>query len=233
MTLARGSKGEEVKELQESLQSIGIYRGPIDGYYGKGTFEAVRNFQQRYLVDGIANDVTLDQIKNAVNAWKDNEETLFTVPNGLAEIQEVYGYIEYEDIDEIRWGKQAWIRVTNNWEKEYLVKANLPIVGDQIVNKNIVKSLSRVFQKIVDRGLDGKIKQFGCYAPRHQLHHRSYPLSTHAYACAVDINQDTNKLGTTGDMDPGITEAFQSFGWKWGGEFRLTDPMHYQLCHGY
>jgi len=158
MTLARGSKGEEVKELQESLQSIGIYRGPIDGYYGKGTFEAVRNFQQRYLVDGIANDVTLDQIKNAVNAWKDNEETLFTVPNGLAEIQEVYGYIEYEDIDEIRWGKQAWIRVTNNWEKEYLVKANLPIVGDQIVNKNIVKSLSRVFKKIVDRGLDGKIK---------------------------------------------------------------------------
>lgn len=45
--LRAGSEGEEVKELQARLQTLGYYTGEIDGQYGPGTREAVRLFQEQ------------------------------------------------------------------------------------------------------------------------------------------------------------------------------------------
>jgi len=51
----RGSKGGEVKKIQEKLAGMGIYQGPIDGDFGGGTESAVKNFQQKkkLKVDGV------------------------------------------------------------------------------------------------------------------------------------------------------------------------------------
>jgi lysozyme len=43
--LARGSKGEEVKVLQDRLKDLGYYKKDIDGDFGSGTDAAVRAFQ--------------------------------------------------------------------------------------------------------------------------------------------------------------------------------------------
>jgi lysozyme len=43
--LARGSKGEEVKVLQERLKDLGYYKIKVDGDFGSGTDTAVRAFQ--------------------------------------------------------------------------------------------------------------------------------------------------------------------------------------------
>jgi len=45
-TLRRGDEGEDVKALQELLNSVG-YELTVDGNYGRGTKEAVRDFQKR------------------------------------------------------------------------------------------------------------------------------------------------------------------------------------------
>jgi len=55
-----GSKGEEVKRIQERLKSDGFYKGPIDGDFGGGTEAAVKAFQKKrgLTVDGIVGPIT-------------------------------------------------------------------------------------------------------------------------------------------------------------------------------
>jgi hypothetical protein len=50
-----GSKGDEVKRIQKKLKGLDLYRGPIDGDYGGGTYGAVKAFQKNrgLKVDGI------------------------------------------------------------------------------------------------------------------------------------------------------------------------------------
>lgn len=45
-TLRRGDSGDDVKALQDLLNAIG-YELTVDGNYGRGTKEAVRDFQKR------------------------------------------------------------------------------------------------------------------------------------------------------------------------------------------
>ena len=54
--LRQGATGGEVKEVQRRLKEWGYYKGAVDGIYGKGTVEAVKNFQKKngLTPDGIA-----------------------------------------------------------------------------------------------------------------------------------------------------------------------------------
>ncbi len=56
-----GSRGEEVKKIQQKLKNYGLYGGNIDGIFGKQTQNAVRTFQKNngLAVDGIAGPKTL------------------------------------------------------------------------------------------------------------------------------------------------------------------------------
>lgn len=56
-----GSTGEEVRQIQKKLRSLGYYSGAIDGIYGSGTRNAVMAFQRNcgLTVDGIAGPKTL------------------------------------------------------------------------------------------------------------------------------------------------------------------------------
>lgn len=53
--LAKGSSGEEVKQLQQQLNSVGNYGLSVDGIYGDNTYNAVRDYQSKngLSVDGI------------------------------------------------------------------------------------------------------------------------------------------------------------------------------------
>lgn len=57
-----GSRGDEVKQIQEKLKSWGYYDGEVDGIYGSQTMAAVKAFQEKngLTVDGIAGTETLN-----------------------------------------------------------------------------------------------------------------------------------------------------------------------------
>lgn len=57
-----GSRGSEVKTIQEKLKRWGYYTGNVDGIYGSLTVSAVKKFQQKngLTVDGIAGTKTLN-----------------------------------------------------------------------------------------------------------------------------------------------------------------------------
>lgn len=56
-----GSRGEEVRQIQQKLKSLGFYTGAVDGIYGTGTKKAVTAFQKSCGIkaDGIAGPTTL------------------------------------------------------------------------------------------------------------------------------------------------------------------------------
>lgn len=56
-----GSRGTEVRTIQEKLKRWGYYNGNVDGIYGSQTVSAVKKFQQKngLTVDGIAGTNTL------------------------------------------------------------------------------------------------------------------------------------------------------------------------------
>ena len=56
-----GSRGNEVKQIQEKLKRWGYYNGSVDGIYGSKTLSAVKAFQKKngLTVDGIAGEKTL------------------------------------------------------------------------------------------------------------------------------------------------------------------------------
>jgi len=66
-TYRLGSSGEEVRQIQVRLQTLGLYRGPIDGAFGGGTEAAVKAFQQNAVleVDGAVGPVTWNALFNA------------------------------------------------------------------------------------------------------------------------------------------------------------------------
>ena len=56
-----GSRGSEVRTIQEKLKRWGYYKGNVDGIYGSQTTQAVKSFQRKngLTVDGIAGQNTL------------------------------------------------------------------------------------------------------------------------------------------------------------------------------
>ena len=64
-TLAKGSRGAEVKDLQKRLTQLGYQVGKIDGIYGDKTAAAVTRFQKErgLKADGIAGKETIAALK--------------------------------------------------------------------------------------------------------------------------------------------------------------------------
>lgn len=62
-TLKRGSRGEDVKWLQQKLTEKGYPVGTIDGIFGAKTEQAVKSFQTDVFVDGIVGNLTLEKLK--------------------------------------------------------------------------------------------------------------------------------------------------------------------------
>lgn len=63
--LQRGSQGTAVSQLQNRLRSVGVYNGPVTGYYGELTEAAVRKFQMSrgLSVNGVAGPTTLGALQ--------------------------------------------------------------------------------------------------------------------------------------------------------------------------
>jgi hypothetical protein len=228
MVLRTGSKGEAVRELQENLKALGFYKTTIDGDYGRKTVEAVKAFQERYFVDGIAGTETIEAAERALQSWAVKDRTILVpVPNGLAEIEKRFGKIAYEEAG------GGYVNIIESGSELKVVEYDYPVIGRQSFHANLVWVLKAVMEEIKARGLDGEIRQVGTWCPRHKMHDPKRGLSTHSWAIAIDLNWATNAPGTRGDLDAGIVEVFERFGFEWGGRWSYKDPMHFQYATSY
>lgn len=160
-----------------------------------------------------------------------------TPPHGLDEIRAIFGNI-YDYI-----GTNG--EPTPGWESKFITGAVLPysipytykpgaIITRLRCHVKLKEIIPSVFAEIDRKGLRNKIKTCGgCYNFRTKRGGSSF--STHSWGIAIDLNELTNPMGKPGDMEPRVVEIFESFGFKWGGDWpgRSKDPMHFQFCTGY
>ena len=66
-SLKLGSSGQDVRNVQSKLKSLGFYKGSVDGDFGAGTEAAVKAFQKQYklTVDGKVGAATLKALASA------------------------------------------------------------------------------------------------------------------------------------------------------------------------
>lgn len=131
------------------------------------------------------------------------------------------------------------------WETERMTRAALPFpipldwdttqsVTGIRCHKLIAPLLEAVFRQIAAQGLKSAIQTYGgCYNYRPKR--LGTKPSTHAWGIALDLNPNTNAMGTAGNLDPRLVELFERYGFTWGGRWagKNKDPMHFQYCSGY
>jgi hypothetical protein len=165
------------------------------------------------------------------------DRAALATPNGLQEILATFG-------DIYRFLKPDGT-IDARWEAQNIASAPLPFplplawdpskaARSMRVHRKLVPVIQAVFTAIEAEGLRSRIRTYGGgYSFRAKR--TSSKLSTHCWGIAIDLDPNTNTLGSAGDMDPGVVEVFRRFGFKWGGDWtgRGKDPMHFQFCTGY
>ena len=115
------------------------------------------------------------------------------------------------------------------WERANITTATVPILGSVRCNKAIVPQLTAALREVVETGLADEInpdEYAGCYYPRFIA--GSTTLSNHSFGLALDFNTPGNQRGTVGEMDRTVVAIFKRWGFAWGGDWRFTDPMHFE-----
>jgi hypothetical protein len=118
----------------------------------------------------------------------------------------------------------AWVRANIRTEA-------VPILGSVTCHEDLLPQLRAAMLEVQQQGLADKINvgEFaGCYYPRFIANTTS--LSNHAFGLALDLNVPGNQRGTVGEMDRSVVGIFKRWGFAWGGDWRYTDPMHFELA---
>jgi hypothetical protein len=106
----------------------------------------------------------------------------------------------------------------------------MPIIGPMTCNTLMFPQLRAALDEIAARGLAKAIhpSQYGgCYVPRFIA--GTTTLSNHAFGLAFDVNVPENERGTVGRINRDVVAILQRWGFTWGGTWRWTDPMHFEL----
>jgi LysM repeat protein len=165
-------------------------------------------------------------------------ETLeFQPPNGFQAVLDAFGDIRnYLTNDG---------SLTPGWEQAALTRIDLPwpltlswdhsqSVTRIVCHKKLAGTFTNVFKTLDSSGLRSRLRSYGgCFAFRPKR--SGSKLSTHSWGIAIDIDPETNAMGTPGDINPDVVAVFQKWGFKWGGDWpgKQKDPMHFQYCTGY
>lgn len=121
----------------------------------------------------------------------------------------------------------------SGWVSRYIRTETVPILGRVTCNKAILPQLRAALREIQQRGLAGRIhpgQYGGCYVPRYIGRDPSQGLSFHTWGTAFDLNVPENQRGTAGLIDRTVVDIFAKWGFDWGGRWRWTDPMHFELA---
>lgn len=116
---------------------------------------------------------------------------------------------------------------------EHIVEAEVPILGAVTCHETVAEMLSGAMSELVDRGLGHLVDPSdfaGCWNPRYirPTTGTSAGLSRHAWGAALDINAGSNPVGSAGTQDPRLVEVMLDWGFTWGGDWLVPDPMHFE-----
>jgi hypothetical protein len=129
-----------------------------------------------------------------------------------------------------RWYDDGTIEPDARWVSQNIVRATVPIIGRVTCHRLMVPQLRAALAEVQAAGLAHLIRTFdGCYVPRFIERDPSHAISLHTWGIAIDLDASTNQRGVRGTMDQRVVDIFKRWGFRWGGDWSYTDPMHFEL----
>lgn len=96
-------------------------------------------------------------------------------------------------------------------------------------NKDLISPLSKAIASIKKAGLVSELKTWdGCFNIR-KKRAGSTP-SLHSWGVAIDINASWNAMGKPPTLSKPFVQCFKDAGFDWGGDWKTSDGMHFQLA---
>lgn len=118
------------------------------------------------------------------------------------------------------------------WVDGNIRTESVPILGRVTCHRLMFPQLRSALSQVVAEGLAGAIKPGeygGCYVPRFIESNPDRSVSLHTWGIAIDLNVPENERGTAGQIDRRVVAIFKRWGFRWGGDWGYTDPMHFEL----
>lgn len=242
--LRSGSKGEEVKIVQQALIELGyLPKGSDDGGFGPRTEAALIKWEQERYADAEVSSEEFAYFKTVVKGIQPPTTApagtaalkLPAIPKGYDGLIQLFGK-PWEDGSKDAEGNPDGM----NWWAKHQAKVKVPEVfnfnkRDEVyVNAYIAPVVAATFEEIARCGLAGEIKTFdGCFKvrPIRGYENANPPrYSIHTWGMAIDVNAAENGLGVVPKLSPQLVACFKKFGWVWGGDFKRLDGMHWQYA---
>lgn len=115
----------------------------------------------------------------------------------------------------------------------YIIEADVPILGAVTCHETVVDMLRGAMTELVDNGLGHLVEPAGfagCWNPRYIRATTGRPagISRHAWGAALDLNAAANPVGSAGTQDPRLVAVMGDWGFTWGGDWLVPDPMHFE-----
>ena len=129
-----------------------------------------------------------------------------------------------------RYFPDGTIQPDARWVNENIVSATVPILGRVTCHRLMIPQLRGALADVQAAGLASSLHSYdGCYVPRFIERNPAHAISLHTWGIAIDLDASTNYRGIKGTMDPKVVEIFKRWGFRWGGDWSYTDPMHFEL----
>lgn len=171
----------------------------------------------------VGKDASVQMLDVASRIGLDPEARLTAIPTGDT-LGSVVGTYRYRVLGGGRIAPDpAWVAANIRTEV-------VPILGSVTCHKALFPQLRAALLEIQQDGLAAEIhpQQYaGCYYPRFIAN--TTTLSNHSFGLALDLNVAGNGRGTVGEMNRAVVATFKKWGFAWGGDWRWTDPMHFEL----
>lgn len=252
------------RSKQRALHAAGFYSGSADGIFGPASRRAGLEALRSLGVNATGwpqsrQDVAIGQwvLKQAgfdpgvIDGWS-GPSTLLALErwqNALREVVPTPSQIQHQSK---LWPRQSAMAAFYGQPGQNHVKLDLPYpmrlawdldttVERITINKLCAESAGRVLSKALehygyDRLVELNLDRFGgCYANRAMRGGTS--LSTHAFACSLDIDPEHNQLRWGADRAAmarpecaAFVDAFEAEGWVSLGRERNYDWMHFQAA---
>jgi hypothetical protein len=172
----------------------------------------------------VGEDASVQMLDVASRIGLDPEATLTAIPTG-GTIGSVVGTYRYRVIGGGR------IAPEPSWVAANIRTEVVPILGSVTCHQDLFPQLRAALLEVQQRGLASAIhpgEYAGCYYPRFIAN--TTTLSNHSFGLALDLNTPGNQRGTVGEIDRDVVAIFKRWGFAWGGDWRWTDPMHFELA---
>ena len=171
----------------------------------------------------VGKDASVQMLDVASRLGLDPDAKLTAIPTG-GTLGSVVGTFRYTVIGGGR------IAPDPSWVAANIRTEVVPILGSITCHKDLFPQLRAALLEVQQRNLSDEIhpgEYAGCYYPRFIAN--TTTLSNHSFGLALDLNTPGNGRGTVGEMDRDVVAIFKTWGFAWGGDWRWTDPMHFEL----